>query len=169
MLFPAMAWVVTAGLGFVLRAKADKFVYSRNQYAGLPMSRLEGFVGDLSQSDGPWGEPPLTSESAPLRRNLSPENYSSSRSIKGLDEMMAQALWHRLSPDPEKAAVFVHARGDALIEKPSPLRPVVFTLRESHGGRTVRPESVVELNDNDSVIASGPGTPSMVVSDKCSW
>jgi len=174
MLFPAMFWVITTGLGSALRAKADKLAHSRAHYTALPMSRLHGLVEDLSQSDGPWGEPPLTAESSPLRRNMSPENYSSIQSIKQLDEILVRALWHRLSADPvaadpDKAAVFVEARGDAWTEKPSPLRPVVFTLRQSHGGRTVRPESVVELDDKDSAMADGPGSPSMVVPDNCLW
>jgi len=88
-----------------------------------------------------------------------------------VDERMVRALWQRLAPDDDTIAVTVQATGDVMVEKRAlrEMRPVVFTLRQSHGGRTVRPESVMELNDTDNVIATGPGTPSMVVADKCSY
>jgi len=166
MLFAAVAWIVTTGLWPAFKANADKLVYSGARHAHFPMDRLQSFVVGLSQSDGPWGEPPLTEESGPLKKTTSPENYSSIQSIQQMDDRLAKALWSRL--DPENTAVLVQAAGDVVVEKPSPLRPVVFTLRQSHGGRTVRPESVVELNDTDNVRQIGPGTPSMVVADKCS-
>jgi hypothetical protein len=156
MLFPAMAWVVATGFGPTFRASADKLAYRSTHHTRVLMG-----VAGLSLSDNPWGEPPLTKESGPLRRRMSPENYSSIWSIKQFDERMGHALGQRLPGNLAKSAV----------EEPSPLRPVVFTLRQSHGGRIVRPESVLELNDNDSVRATGPGTPGMVVqlADKCSW
>lgn len=162
MLAPAMAWIITTGFVSPFRAMAEKLVYGGTHHTQLPMSRLQSFVEGFSQSDGPWGEPPLTEESGPLRRTMSSENYSSieSKSVEQFDEKMVRALWRRLSSDSDKAELLLETPAD----KPSPLRPVVFTLRESHGGRTVPPESVIELNDNDSVRATGPGTPSMVVS-----
>jgi len=171
MLFPAMVWIVTTGSGPASKAKAEKLAHSGVHHTQFPVDRLQSFVVGLSQSDGPWGEPPLTEESGPLKRTTSPENYSSIQSIKQVDERMVRALWQRLAPDDDTIAVTVQATGDVMVEKRAlrEMRPVVFTLRQSHGGRTVRPESVMELNDTDNVIATGPGTPSMVVADKCSY
>jgi hypothetical protein len=172
MLFPAMVWVATTGGGPLFRAKAEKLVYGGAQHAQFQMDRLQSFVTDavgLSQSDGPWGEPPLTEDSAPLRRTTSPENQSSMQSVEHVDMRMTYALWQRLSTNIDDTTVLVEAGGVELNDEPSPLRPVVFTLRQSRGGRTVRPESVLELNDTDKVRQTGPGTPSMVVVDKCLW
>lgn len=167
-----MVWVATTGAGPLVKANAEKFVYSGAHHAQFQMDRLQSFVTDavrLSQSDGPWGEPPLTEDSAPLRRTTSPENQSSMQSLEHVDIRMTYALWQRLSANIDDTTVLVEADGVDLNDEPSPLRPVVFTLRQSRGGRTVRAEAVLELNDTDKVRETGPGTPSMVVNDKCVW
>jgi len=169
MLLPAMIWILTSGSGPAFKVNAEKLLQSGAHHVKFPINRLQSFVVGFSQSDGPWGEPLVTEESGPLIKTTSPENYSSIQSITKGDERMAQALWQRLDPDFDSTAVLVQAAGDVSIKKPSPLRPVVFTLRQFHGGRTVRPESVLKLNDTDNVQQTGPGTPSMVVADKCSW
>jgi len=172
MLFPAMLWVTTTVSGSLFKAKAEKFVYSGAHHAKLHIDRLQSFVTDVvgfSQSDGPWGEPPLTEDSAPLRRTTSPDNYSALQSFEHVDKRMTHALWQRLSTNIDETAVLVEPAGVDLVDQPSPLRPVVITLRQSRGGRTVRPESVLELNETDKVRESGPGTPSMVVAERCAW
>lgn len=168
MLFPVMAWVATIGLGPAFSAKAEKLVHSGAHRVQMPMMGLHGFVAGLSQFDGPKGEPLLREESGLLERTMSLEECSSTQPIERFDEMMMQALWQRLSSGSERAAALLEAPGpgDVLREKLSPLKPVVFNLRQSHGGRIVRPESVLELNDKDISKAIGPGTPSMVVSGK---
>lgn len=164
MLFPAMVWVFTSGSGLAFNAKAE----SGAHHVQLPMVGLHGLVAGLSQFDGLWGEPQVGQESGPLKRTMSPGRFSSSSS----KEMMVQALWQRLSLDSDQAAVLLEAPGsgpgEVLREKLSPLKPVVFNLRQNDGGRIVRPESVLELSDKDISKATGPGTPSMVVSEKCS-
>merc|ERR1712118_594095 len=93
----------------------------------------------------------------------------------GFDEKMVELQLQKLSPGFDKAGEgLLQGSGDVVVETPPPvvraLRPVVFSLRESNGGRTVRPESVLELHDNDIASATEPGTPtssSMPVSDKC--
>lgn len=157
----AMAWAVVVGLGFTFRAKAEKLVYTSSHHMHL-----------LS----PWGEPLLTEESGPLRNTISGRNNSSIQSIMLSDEkMMLESLLQPLSPDFDETAgaVLLQAPGDVLAEKPQPgdkaLRPVVFSWRPNHGGRIVRPESVVELNDDDVTSTAEPATAIGVVSRKCPW
>jgi len=155
--FRPMVWIVA----HALRVNTEKLVHNGAHHTQFPMDRLQSFVDGVSRSDGPWGEPLLTEESGPL--------YSSIQSIKQGDKRMLTALWQRLYPEPDDTAVLVQAVDEVSREKPSPLRPVIFNLRQSHGGRSVRPESVLELSDTDDVQQTGPGTPSMVVADRCSW
>jgi len=168
MLFSVMVWFATNDSGSFFKAKAETLVHAAH-HTQFPSDRLQSFIVGFSQSDGPWGEPPLTEDSGPLRRTTSPENYSSIQSINQMDHRMTHALWQRLSKNIDETAVLVEATEGSLIQQPSPLKPVVFTLRQSRGGRTVRPESVVELNETDQEKETGPGTPSMVITEQCSW
>merc|ERR1712224_364524 len=63
--------------------------------------------------------------------------------------------------------------GDVLIENFQPdsktLRPVVFSFRPNHGGRIVRPESVVELSDDDIIRTTESATASRDETRKCPW
>lgn len=166
MIFTATAWVVTSSFAF--RATAQTLVQTGS---------LQSLM--VSLSDGPWGEPLLTDESCPLRSRMWPGNYSSTPSINQSDVKVVRPLFKRLlqtmSPDfDEKPTVFVKAAGDIVgdisVDESTAivraLRPVVFSLRQSNGGRIVRPESVVELNDND-VDKSATGIQSVAVSDNC--
>lgn len=152
-----MVWVVTIDLGFAFRAEAEKLVHTGARH---------------TEFFSPWGEPLLTEESGPLRSSLSFGNHSSIDSTIQFDEKMMLAQMQRSSvPSDESATVLLHAPGDALIEERQPdsktLRPVVFSLRPSRGGRIVRPESVLELSDAD--IVSTSESASRVESRKCPW
>lgn len=156
-----MVWVVTIDLGFAFRAEAEKLMFS----------------GAHHQIFSPWGEPPLTEDSGPLRKTLSPRNHSSNQSIIQFDEKMLLAELQRLSVDSDKsAAVILQSPGDKMIvETPQPdsknLRPVVFSFGASRGGRIVRPEAVLELTDDDIESASEPEPASASTGEtsKCPW
>jgi hypothetical protein len=153
-----MIWIVTIDLGFAFRAEAEKLMFSG---------------AFRTQIFSPWGEPPLTEESGPLRSTLSPRNHSSNQSIVQFDEKMSLAELQRVSVDSERSELLLQAPGDVLIETPKPdsksLRPVVFSFGASRGGRIVRPESVLELTDEDIVRESEQASASTGETRKCPW
>jgi len=179
MLFTAMTRAATAGLAIAIRARADKLVFTGAHHAELSVAGLQGFTVSLSNSDGPWGEPPLTDESCPLRRSMlsmARGNYSSVEPINQFDEKSLQYLSQRSSEYFDKVATTGQLPRDFLIETPVPavkaLRPVSFSLSQKDGGRAVRPETVIELNDNDIVTTNWPAASTssgMAVSNKCPW
>lgn len=155
----AMVSIVTIDLGFAFRAEAGTLVHTGAHH---------------TQFFSPWGEPPLTEESGPLRSALSLGNHSSIQPIIQFDEKMFPAPLQRLSVDSdESATLLLQAPGDVFIEQPQPehktLSPVVFSFRPNRGGRIVRPESVVELNDDDIVSTTESATASRVETSKCPW
>eukprot|EP00746_Dinoflagellata_sp_MGD_P161761 gnl/MRDRNA2_/MRDRNA2_89031_c0_seq1.p1 gnl/MRDRNA2_/MRDRNA2_89031_c0~~gnl/MRDRNA2_/MRDRNA2_89031_c0_seq1.p1 ORF type:complete len:232 (+),score=27.55 gnl/MRDRNA2_/MRDRNA2_89031_c0_seq1:80-697(+) len=159
MTFAAMVSIVTIDLGFAFRAEAGTLVHTGTYH-------MEFF--------SPWGEPPLTEESGPLRSALSLGNHSSIQPIIEFDEKMFPAPLQRLSVDSdESATVILQAPGDILTEKAQSdsktLRPVVFSFRPNRGGRIVRPESVLELNDDDIVSTTESASASRVEMRKCPW
>jgi len=153
MTLTAMVSMITIDLGFAFRAEAG---------------------AHYAQFISPWGEPPLTEESGALRSTFTLGNDSSIQPMIAFDEKMLSAPLERLLVDSdESGAVLLQAPGDLLIEKPQSesktLRPVVFSLRPNRGGRIVRPESVLELNDDDVVSTTESATASRVETRKCPW
>lgn len=159
MAFTAIACIVTIDLGFAFRAEARTLVHTSAHHTHF---------------FSPWGEPSLTEESSPLRSTLSLGNHSSIQSITQFDEKMLQAPLQRLSVDSdESVTVLLQAPGDVLIENLQPdsrtLKPVAFSFRPNRGGRIVRPESVLELDDDDIVSRTESATASRIEMRKCPW
>lgn len=90
---------------------------------------IREYLVDDTKSDGPWGEPHLPVESAPLRKTLQARENSHNATM------------------PSCLSVPASRKEDFM------LLPVSFRLHDHYGGRRVRPASVISLTTAD--VTSG--------------